>query len=806
MDQDDFDNFEFIDYTTSGPWERFIVQIEDCLKQWGLIHNSYGVFNPTLMPTTPTNDVLNLNKELALAIDGDQKDILQHNPNLNTTTTPLTATILNPDISSNNGSSGTSGNSVYQHNAIVTLDRDSYVLSYSYHPAKARMAVGVEQIDLDFLPTKLEGHEHHILHRWTALTHILILAPAPTDTADGDSSSSVIVDLGSAKLLLSSFAIAFQNTGCNIPVFVPTGHPKNKTYTGLSIQPLQLSTQQQHTFGNAIELGLEDTPEDQAIEVRFNTVVVSYPPAQYTNLSGILDLFIERMGIEDEYASHDSFNAGRDGTNDDSNNGYSREVKEQIYVSGLFSYQLENWYDDDWRQWTDASIKNDEDSDNASGDGDGDDDDGDGDGDDDDDNENDELKQLSKDMKRSPLSTVAVSPISKVPVLPLGPIHDPLKTFHLVARFASAPSTVYLDSKNFTDMEASQANIWTLRVQLKREDYGLLSGVLEEAISSWQRDVSNSDVISPNSEITYPTSFMGFLKAVWTELLVEFTNHWEAREMIPLVQVYGENTYTSSRSDYKPNNEGETAIDDKPLEYNGDNDDNAANNRTPTIDLRFNLIHQKLSMINCCIARENAERQQESTTEIDTNILVDDMSSLFSKASSTPVSAKSTPDPVVFELLDTTNEASPEDQESRTNVEEIKDNDQSVLDRQTSPEEDNDTSDISKAEDPLIEGPDALTSEPTRSTVDVPAAIAPTGSLTASQLYENEVKREGVMSAFNDLTLLETGAQLFVPKLQEPGYMTEDMIKQQEDIFEGLGSSSDAAKIRAQMQSAQLIS
>ncbi|KAF9895878.1 Rab3 GTPase-activating protein catalytic subunit, partial [Lobosporangium transversale] len=36
--------------------------------------------------------------------------------------------------------------------------------------------------------------------------------------------------------------------------------------------------------------------------------------------------------------------------------------------------------------------------------------------------------------------------------------------------------------------------------------------------------------------------------------------------------------------------------------------------------------------------------------------------------------------------------------------------------------------------------------------------------------------------------------------------MTEDMIKQQEEFFETLGSSSDGAKMRAKMQSVQLIS
>jgi hypothetical protein len=67
-------------------------------------------------------------------------------------------------------------------------------------------------------------------------------------------------------------------------------------------------------------------------------------------------------------------------------------------------------------------------------------------------------------------------------------------------------------------------------------------------------------------------------------------------------------------------------------------------------------------------------------------------------------------------------------------------------------------------------------------------------------------KSEGGLKPLKDLKLLETGAPLMIPKLQEPGYMTEDMIQQQEELFETLGSSSDGAKMRAKMQSTQLIS
>ncbi|KAI8600714.1 Rab3 GTPase-activating protein catalytic subunit-domain-containing protein [Dissophora ornata] len=793
MEPDDLDSFEFIDYTTSGPWERFIVQIEDCLKHWGLVHNSYGVFNPNVMPTSEGTGQ-DLDQELALALGEEQ-------PNSDTTLRTHAAADETTGAASIQAGGAGSLSKVYQHNATVTLDSTSYTLSYRYHPAKARLAAGVERIDLDFLPASLEGLDHHILHRWTALTHILVLSPA-VDT------DPLIIDLGSAKLLLSSFAIAFQNTGCNIPVFVPIGHPKNRTYTGLSIQP-QLS------HARDSELGLEESMEDQAIEVRFNTVVVPYPPAQYTNLSGILDLFIQRMGIEDEPA----YDGGRGGGLDEAD-GCSPEVKDQIYVSGLFSYQL-----DSWRPWTDATN---------------------------------EVPQSDDESLPAPS-------------LPLGPVHDPLKSLQLVARFASAPSTVYLDSKNLTDMDANQANIWIIKALFKTEEYGLLSGILEDAISSWSMENANSnrasekegrsytsllrkgarliqgtismvdaadvdnivkallskprpssssrpkpvtlqpkphgwestlgvervvsaeelglhfrhattvpygsllwkmlqhlvDVISPNSNISYPTSFMGFLKALWAGLLKQIAVSWKRKEMIPGVQVFFEESTPEKTgsggsiwNQHQSNEEGGT--------------------RVPAIDLRFNLLHQKLSMINCCIARENAERRENSA---DPNVLAGNLSSFFSTSSSSASSSKSTKSvAVVAETkLDTTvgTEAAPDSDK--------------VDDEEDTPVEGESTASLTEA----IKKLDMTSTEESPDRTKETSPPPQSGS---------QSKGEATPKAFKGLTLLETGAPLVIPKLQDPGYMTEDMIREQEDLFENLGSTAEAAQTRAEMQCAQLIS
>ncbi|KAK3812069.1 MAG: Rab3 GTPase-activating protein catalytic subunit-domain-containing protein [Benniella sp.] len=788
MEPEDLENFEFIDYTTSGPWEKFIVQIEDCLKQWGLVHNSFGVFNPDVMPTT--EGVVDLDQELALALNDGQEAG-------GTATTESVKTAASP-------SSPALPSKVYQHDTTITLEDASYTLTYRYHPAKARIAAGVERIDLDFLPPSLEGQEHHILHRWTALTHILVLAPASTD--------SVIIDLGSAKLLLSSFAIAFQNTGCNIPVFVPTGSAKNKTYTGLSIQP-QLSQTRDS------ELGLEETAEDQAIEVRFNTSVVPYPPAHYTNLAGIIDLFIERMGLETDPTAMES------GLSD--SEGHSHEVKEQIYASALLSYYLDNRYDDEWRQWSEAADGNERRSD--------------------------------------------VSPSERtLPRLPVGPVHDPLKSLQLFARFASAPSTVYLDSKNLTEMDANLANIWILKALFKSDDYGLLSGILEDVTSSWTTEIHNKggmdeksrtsekdqssyvsllrkgariiqgtvamvdavdvedivrdlfsqpfqppaksaatviqghsrdpsesniervvpaeelalhfrhattvpynsflwkmlqhlvDVMSPHSHITYATSFMGFLKALWADLLKKFSEHWETRTMIPWVQVFKE-----------PDVEDPEGTDTVTQGDTGDRDVGA---NVPAIDLRFNLLHQKLSMINCCIARDHALHRED---DVPSSPSTDDTTVLFS-ATSSPVAS---PKPGTLASSAVIHEGGIEQEGESTKGAEAQG--RSNQDPKVS------LGSLSDA---------TLKLEQTLITQQEPLELARSSS------QRSEAQNSKGTDLFKGATLLETGLPLVIPKLQEPGYMTEDMIQEQEDLFESLGSSADAAKTRAEVQCAQLLS
>ncbi|KAF9126220.1 Rab3 GTPase-activating protein catalytic subunit [Mortierella sp. 14UC] len=934
---DDFENFEFIDYTTSGPWERFITQIEDSLRSWGLVDNSLGVFDPAAIAAsedgsdTSSPEVKNSDKSNT----SSNKD---HGNSDNT----------NPQTTS---SPKSPKSKVYQLREMLSLDDATYALSYQYHPAKIRLAAGVERIDLDFLPNSLEGVTHHNLHRWTAQTHILIISPVTisdifTTSLSSSSSlaSSAIIDLSSAKLLLSSFAIAFQNTGCNVPVFVPTGQPWNMTFTGLMIQSM-LPASSHSYFHDDDHDGSND---DHAIEVRFNTVHVPYPPVQYTHLSGIMDYFIERMGIEDDDPASSPGN-------------HSQSTKEQIHASALFRYDLVNWRDEDWKRWgghlEDASRRT---SSSSNRDPDG-----------------DTTFQVDEEpTMNTPSDSVNIEDMKAdnralsllpIPVLPFGPVQDPLKSLRLLARFASAPCTVYLDSKNFADMDASYANIWILHAAFKEGDLGILSGIMEDAISSWSSecvgqgradgkapmaqtysgallnkgakliqgtitmvdtmDVENIldalfempavesstkstptgkietecgvriipaselglhfkhattvpynsflwrmiqyllDVVSPNSDISYATSVMGFLKVLWSELLKQLYTRWENSLLIPMVDIYGGGEYESGAG----SDDGER----KPV----------------AIDLRYNLLHQKLSMLNCCIARQivrNKEtprdihpvlkRRKERVVTVEDNKPISNptpgstsptseqtygaqFSNLLHGLSdiSRPRSADvvpmakrllknvknraassqqdfSSPSSVLFNgsktepSLPTASMPIPQVKAPRRRHSSSRQSSQHLFrPADTTGSDDDDDDDVFY--DPMetsevILDPLEMQRRTAHSLTESFVALKYSSSadsqsgilvnnidqmtVSASGPDPREIldpsKSEGGLKPLKDLKLLETGAPLMIPKLQEPGYMTEDMIQQQEELFETLGSSSDGAKMRAKMQSTQLIS
>ncbi|XP_078259535.1 rab3 GTPase-activating protein catalytic subunit isoform X1 [Rhinoraja longicauda] len=67
-------------------------------------------------------------------------------------------------------------------------------------------------------------------------------------------------------------------------------------------------------------------------------------------------------------------------------------------------------------------------------------------------------------------------------------------------------------------------------------------------------------------------------------------------------------------------------------------------------------------------------------------------------------------------------------------------------------------------------------------------------------------KPEGRLHQHGKLTLLHTGGPLYIPLTQEPAPMTEDLLEEQSEVLAKLGTSAEGAHLRARMQSACLLS
>ncbi|CAG8823498.1 21474_t:CDS:2, partial [Racocetra persica] len=101
-------------------------------------------------------------------------------------------------------------------------------------------------------------------------------------------------------------------------------------------------------------------------------------------------------------------------------------------------------------------------------------------------------------------------------------------------------------------------------------------------------------------------SLLGSLKIVWNEVLKRIRWHWERNEPIPDINIYNWSDNSNS-SLFNCDKDASTIKNKNGLSLNK-NDNTAVG-----IDMRFNLVHQKLCMINCCIERLRKSKKNTST-------------------------------------------------------------------------------------------------------------------------------------------------------------------------------------------------
>lgn len=295
------DVFEIVDYSSASPWERFIASIETLIQTWGIDSGSFGVLDPdklnipkkhsfTTIPTKETDSVYHIKKEIITFGDNSYTLSYHYLPD---------AYLLSKSNPQHVTSSLPTSPSPFPSSPILstTLAGSSTPLVF---PQLNICPLSFNSTDSDKSEISV-SQKSNPLHRWTGFSHILILSPfhvsdifTSSNNSSKGSSSAIIVDFSASKFLISSFAIAFHNTNCAIPVFVPTGPPWKSLWNGyryigrepsLPLLDYRISFDEEPTFN----------PIVGDIEWRIKMNQINHTPPPYTHLSGLLDLFTEKL-------------------------------------------------------------------------------------------------------------------------------------------------------------------------------------------------------------------------------------------------------------------------------------------------------------------------------------------------------------------------------------------------------------------------------------------------------------------------------------------------------------------------------
>ncbi|KAI8972007.1 Rab3 GTPase-activating protein catalytic subunit-domain-containing protein [Mycotypha africana] len=914
---DDFSRYEFVDYTSVSNFERFITHIEETLYSWGIKEGSFGVFSK---------------EQLASAAKATA-----HASAINAAADFLT------------------------RQETIALGEELFQFTYHYHPGQHHI-----DDDVDIQGTK-DGTEnnkfasgyhfyqfnssssqgYHPLHRWTGQQHLMIIRPIQEGSLRKKifkSSGRSSIDLSSAKLLVSACAIAFQNTGCRVPIFAPVGQERHDMYIGYKLT----NQGQQRSDTTKIEF---DT------EIKYNMTLMTPPLTHMSSLDGLTALFLQKLCVHRE------------------NNGNIDEidVAKDIDISAVYTYKLTNWFDENWKDWENIiekaskrrmSFNDDFDS---WGDSWGDEED------------NEKEAEEGEEEANSQIEASALFPLS------FGSYNDPLRSLTLSALFPLTEHAKF--HQLYTQpLNASVAKEWLISREFApiNQQRAYLSTLLEQIINSWINDPTNRDYLAPydenndestsdsakllhnlfvpghyrntsgvsshamdinsdeDNDIDDPTStisssiaarsaevesvltalfdsnekhierehinnrdgkrtplqkkfddtnllglklknassvpyqsflwnlilyslqasafnnpsaspsnnsntpsshhnlhlkkqisannnsvtqFMAFFRIVWLEVLRQIRWHWENLIPIPQLDPY---LYDNNSACSQGKEESEKEAQQ-----------HTQKERIIGIDLRYNILHQKLSMVNCCIHR-SIQQAKENGQKLEAKQRSDRPSfkrvgNLFDDVNVDRETKLSKLQSFIEKFVegseDATNSKLIEKESAESNTPEIED-DRSKTDQEQKEEleendaDDDDDSDVfvdavdvssfiskdSIAPEGInnkIDGEEIVPSFMQESFVHLPTFIP----ATAEELEAEEANAikdpnaaEGIDYKHDTLKLLKTGQPMNIPITQEAGFMTEDMINEQAGVFESMGSSENATQQRAKLQSAQLYS
>ncbi|KAI8339595.1 Rab3 GTPase-activating protein catalytic subunit-domain-containing protein [Chlamydoabsidia padenii] len=748
-------------------------------------------------------------------------------------------------------SSDTSTGSVkYSKHQTIAAGNDTYKLTFYHHPqSTSNQQQQQQQLLLLENYYQFSTRFSHSLHRWSGMGRLLILAPVTFDQKQHGSAftkNNSDQQQTQNNMLLSACAIAFKNISfTGIPVFIPVGHARHDHYVGYMLQ---------------------DVGKDKTLEVRFNSALVSPPPP----LDNLDQLFRHHLNI-------DRLDNGLPPFSPTENLDISKEI--------VFIYHYKNWYNKYWKQWDDKSTSGFGNSNLAMS---GDDDNrsccktlsfG---------PYNDPLRTItlnaifgpdtskehhhglgSRNMDGSAADTwllfTEFAPPSQQHTSLSALLSDTISSWyndpssndgvlcsdrkttkkesssrqrnsasimrnilHAMVQGGStsqqqanppvpannAQMDSIMDTLFNTSHRTSINNIQkTNHIKLRDENNDLLvyapwalglrlkhDAAVPWKSLLWNLMVCELDLMQNMDKGGHSTSFMNFVRALWIKIVRHLRWHWENLIPIPDVDCYL----------YRP---GQKPCDDMA---------------TLGIDLSFNILHQKLSMINCCIHQSIKDLPTDdplltSSTAgnptIGTSTKTNHPSNVsVKKTLSIPVDAKGKRSSkldegdYLIDSMDSTGGNETVIHRSNRSIESKKE-DQQESSYSCSFSTTSDTSLTSSSLHESFVGLDYSTSAESdlgQHRITLPRGTSDDWSTDiiskkSEKLLDHDAF-EGRSHQHESLLLLKTNTPLWVPYTQCSGFMTEDMIQQQAETLEQMGTSKDATQQRAKLQSAQLSS
>ncbi|KAG4085331.1 hypothetical protein H8356DRAFT_964723 [Neocallimastix lanati (nom. inval.)] len=839
MNKEDDEIFEIIDYTSIGSWEKLVASIEEVIHLWGIDDGKLGSFDPDIISSL--SDIGDVDNEETpymrqeKLVMGETMFILSYhylpgkeqysennmwksrgkcfnyNWNDNDDTLIDTNKVLLKKRSTINNKIDTSNIDMTlpvksKTNLERKIEFHNSELSRLQSPFHSLITIPIQS---DGMPSSTQSYANP-LHRWTGFTHLLTIEVYNTSK---NHLSTTTLDVNTANLLISSFSIAFHNTGCILPIFVPVASSSKSLFTGLASFQLDPSGD-----------GLQQCD----VEIKFNSMFMPYVPKKYQGVINLTNFFIHRcinnsLNIKIE----DKFFDDRIG-----------KMIDNIRMASVYIYRIENWDNKSYFYTGDFSPP---------------------------------LPLIPFGTTSDPLFCLSLhvhfnycSPLDFIDDMnkekELDPFDTPVwiirrlwKTDNTDKRYglyqtlsgvlqAWQRSASVLSQNNDILNQIRPGDIFNNSLFFK-SSYGLnvnnaesdnsfsivdnldIRNVLyslfrsensdkteenEAAINLTQQIHSNITIppgsflwelgifllntTSPSCTFRYKqTTLFGFLKAIWADTVMVFNKCWETCTYIPRVNI---KSYTNRLSDWQFYGYDEIT-------------------KSPNICLKFNLLQQKLEMLNCCAISDNSGDALEKLFD---KITADDDSEFLDAHYDSNIDS---------DMEEINNDDRREEDKEGTQTGEIiekekEDESKTIKEHESSNHEELElkrTSEVSSSienkneieddeendKDEAKNSVSELPSHINNSKIDVNRQNSTDSEAFFDTIdYELVPERQGNLKIHPYLTLIKTGEPLYIPELQEPGSLTEDMIQEQEELFEHLGSSHEATKQRAKLQSRHL--